>query len=281
MNQRWLLTEQEDDLLQGLSCEAQVIYMRVFRRYMDFDTGVVSVGHAQMKQVCEFIADNGSKERSVRVSDLTTHWARARVAELERSGLIEKIPKQNKFDRPFFRCLSAPMGSVRPEKEPQRNRKGGTASHLSVVAGASGEGTAKEPQGRNRNISGEPDKSLSSKDLSACADSASAIPSCPHQDIIALYHQTLPQLPRIVLSRWSKGKSSRRLLSLWRQDRRHRDLAFWSKFFETVKTNPHWLGDNQRGWMADLHWLLTPQNFEKVIQRMVNNQNQSRSGASR
>jgi len=159
MTQRWLLTDREDSLLQGISCEAQVMYMRVFRRYANFDTGLVTVTSGILKRVCEFIPDNGSKEQSRRVSDLTTHWVRARIAELERVQLIEKRPKQNKFDEPVFCCPLAVLGQVRPEKEPQRNRKEGTASEPPDVASDQDRGTAKEPQGGNRNIPGIPEDS--------------------------------------------------------------------------------------------------------------------------
>ena len=148
MSARWLITDAEDDKLQGLSCEAQVIYMRLFRRYADFDTGVVSITLGQVKRTVEFIPDWGSKEQPRRVADVSNHYARARIAELERAGLIEKLPKVERFDKPKYRCLYASTALIRPEKEPQRNRKERTASENTVEIRPSStvnrKGTARE-----------------------------------------------------------------------------------------------------------------------------------------
>lgn len=92
---------------------------------------------------------------------------------------------------------------------------------------------------------------------------------CPHQEIIALYHQILPELPIIVLSRWRGSQSEIHLRARWREDPRHRDLRFWERFFKTVRTNPHWMGHNQSGWQANLRWLVKRENFTKVVERMV------------
>ena len=164
MSSRWLITDDEDAELQGTTAEAQVIYMRVIRRHMDFATGVSAVTYGQMKAVIEYIPDKGSQLPARRVKDISNHYIRARLAELERQGLIEPLDKQSRFDAPSFRCLLAPAGEVRVNQEPQRNRKDGTArgttSEPLDVARVSGEwaasGTANEPQGMNRKISGYP-----------------------------------------------------------------------------------------------------------------------------
>lgn len=93
---------------------------------------------------------------------------------------------------------------------------------------------------------------------------------CPHRDIIAVYHEVLPELPRIVLSRWPGSKDATQLRARWREDARHQSLDFWRRFFAVVRTNPHWMGGNDRGWAASLRWLVQRGNFDKVIDRMVN-----------
>lgn len=98
---------------------------------------------------------------------------------------------------------------------------------------------------------------------------SSSVHSCPHQDIICLYLETLPELPRVVLSRWPRSQGERDLKTRWREDPRHRSLDFWKRFFSAVRSNPHWMGENQRGWQADLRWLLKRENFDKVICRLV------------
>lgn len=104
-------------------------------------------------------------------------------------------------------------------------------------------------------------------------------PSCPHHDIIRLYHQLLPELPGIIVSRWFGSEGESHLRTRWREDPRHQSLAFWERFFQTIRTNPHWMGDNERGWRADLRWVLKRANFDKVLQRMVANSEHPREAA--
>lgn len=90
---------------------------------------------------------------------------------------------------------------------------------------------------------------------------------CPHEEIIDLYHKILPALPRVLVQRWKGSLRERNLRSLWQADEIHRDMRFWEWFFRAVRTNPHWLGENDRGWTADLGWLVKRENFDKVCTR--------------
>ena len=84
-------------------------------------------------------------------------------------------------------------------------------------------------------------------------DADAKIPRCPHDAIIDLYMRTLPELPRIVKSRWPGSGSEIALRARWREDTNHQSLDFWTEFFRAVRTNLHWMGDNDRGGTADLH----------------------------
>ena len=92
---------------------------------------------------------------------------------------------------------------------------------------------------------------------------------CPHMDIIDAYHEVLPELPGIIASRWPGSKDAEALKTRWREDPRHQNLEFWLRFFSAVRTNPHWMGQNDRGWQANLRWLVNRTNFDKVLERMV------------
>jgi hypothetical protein len=105
-------------------------------------------------------------------------------------------------------------------------------------------------------------------------DSADALPdrhdvACPHLDIIGIYHDVLPELPRIVSSRWDGSADANALRQRWRESPRHQSLDFWHRFFSAVRDNPHWMGGNDRNWQANLRWLVKRCNFDKVIERMV------------
>ena len=164
MSDRWVVTAWEDDRLQGCSAECQVLYLRGFRRYADFDTGAVRVTLGLLRRLLEFLPDKGSREAARRKEDVSHHFIRARIAELERAQLIKKEEKKpgGRFEEPVYTCVVWSQGQVRPELGPQMNRKEGTASRrraknieaTRVYEDAAVQGGVNEPQGGNRNISG-------------------------------------------------------------------------------------------------------------------------------
>lgn len=103
-------------------------------------------------------------------------------------------------------------------------------------------------------------------------------PDCPHQRVIDLYRDVLPELP---VPRVWNAERQKQLRSRWRESwerlkkasapRGEEDvLAWWRMFFERVKASP-WLmgqvspGNGQSPFLADLEWLTRPRNFAKVI----------------
>lgn len=100
--------------------------------------------------------------------------------------------------------------------------------------------------------------------------SESKIPPCPHLQIIRLYHAELPELPSILESSWSRSKEADALRARWNEDSRHQDVEFWRDLFGVVRSNPHWMGNNDRGWRASLRWLVKKENFIKVCEWGVN-----------
>lgn len=83
--------EDEDSALQGLSLEAQVIYLRGIRRFAD-KNGIAGIerriNRASLSEVCHFLPDRRSPRAETRPSwDSVKH----RLAELERAGLIVRL----------------------------------------------------------------------------------------------------------------------------------------------------------------------------------------------
>jgi hypothetical protein len=96
--------------------------------------------------------------------------------------------------------------------------------------------------------------------------------TCPHEELVDLYHESLPELPSIVWSLWLKSSDAKSLQARWNEDKRHQSLDFWKRFFATVRTNQHWMGQGQSGWKgANLRWLVKKENFIKVAELMVDN----------
>lgn len=122
MRSQW--NDDEDAALQGLTPEAQVIYLRGFRRYMSYTTGIAGGPHRKLsyRAFAELIAvdpDWGSNRR--RSDTPTVGHVRARVAELERAGLV--INHGSSRGRGLvFKLPLADTGSVRPEKEQHREQ---------------------------------------------------------------------------------------------------------------------------------------------------------------
>lgn len=115
-----------------------------------------------------------------------------------------------------------------------------------------------------------------SEPTSVVSDIRSA--ACPHFEIIDLYHEMLPELQGVVKSLWHKSDGAKDLQGWWRSDKKHQSLDFWERFFNVVRTNPHWMGHNDRGWKADLRWLIKKKNFIAVAERMANLRREAANG---
>lgn len=105
---------------------------------------------------------------------------------------------------------------------------------------------------------------------SSITDQQKKSPNVPHQQIIAMYHEILPMLPRVVIPTWAGSSRERDLSGRWKQHKVHQTLEFWEGFFDGVRRSAWHIGENERGWKADLGWLVKRANFDKIIQRIEN-----------
>ncbi|NWO05805.1 MAG: hypothetical protein HLX50_08960 [Alteromonadaceae bacterium] len=117
MRSQW--NDAEDGALQGLSPEAQVIYLRGFRRYMNYATGVAGgparkLSYKALGELISVEPDWGSQRR--RGDSPTLGRVRARVAELERAGLVVNHGSCRRKGL-VFKLPLADVGLVRSEKE--------------------------------------------------------------------------------------------------------------------------------------------------------------------
>ena len=102
-------------------------------------------------------------------------------------------------------------------------------------------------------------------------------PTCPHNEIIDLYHQHLPELPSITKSLWAGSSREKDLRSRWKQNPSHQKLEFWERLFLAIKksesTQWYFSGIGTGAyvdWSADLGWLIKRSNFDKTIERLTN-----------
>lgn len=90
------------------------------------------------------------------------------------------------------------------------------------------------------------------------------IPTCPHQEIVDLYHKILPELAQVRI--WNSARQ-KLLRSRWKEEKDRQSLDWWKEFFEYVRQCPLLMGHSgNREWEATLEWLIKPKNFVKVIE---------------
>ncbi len=91
--------------------------------------------------------------------------------------------------------------------------------------------------------------------------------SCPHSDIIDLYHSLLPELPAVKKSLWAGSNRERLLRARWRQSPQHQTLDFWSNLFSYVSKSDFLMGRNSANFRGcTLEWIVKPANFIKIIE---------------
>ncbi|ABO59663.1 YdaU family protein (plasmid) [Burkholderia vietnamiensis] len=110
---------------------------------------------------------------------------------------------------------------------------------------------------------------------------ADAIPACPQQEIIALYHELMPSNPRVLT--WNKEREALlrtrwREMAVTRSDQlgegyktTEQGLAWWKHFlshcgnsaFLSGRTPPR--GDSAP-FVASLEWIVRPKNFAKILE---------------
>lgn len=97
-------------------------------------------------------------------------------------------------------------------------------------------------------------------------DAAPRNARCPLAEIVALYHETLPMLPRFQkLTKTRAGHVQQR----WREDLQ--TIEDWRAFFQDVRGSPFLIGqkpgsDGRPPFRASLDWLCRPENFAKVYE---------------
>lgn len=107
----------------------------------------------------------------------------------------------------------------------------------------------------------------------------SFLPPCPHQKIIALYHEILPELPAV--RGWNDSRA-KTLNARWKESLQRlrkanipcteeSGLDWWRQFLQRIRAAPHYLHGFQRKdgsyWRPPgLAWFLAPEKFLKIIE---------------
>lgn len=84
--------------------------------------------------------------------------------------------------------------------------------------------------------------------------------TCPHQEIIALYHKFLPDMAQV---RTWEGDRPKHLKARWAN---YDNLEWWEWFFKVIHTMDFYNG-REGSWKADLAWIVRPTNFQKLVDK--------------
>lgn len=143
-----------------LSNEARVLYLLGLRPFMDFATGLVGVkrriSFQMLREVVEVRRPRGSTKADYLPGIEDIRWL---LAELERLGLVERMPKARRTDPMVYRLPLAVVGergSFTQNEEPQRNPKGGTPKGVPGDSTAYGNTTPKGTPNEEPHTSGSP-----------------------------------------------------------------------------------------------------------------------------
>lgn len=115
----------------------------------------------------------------------------------------------------------------------------------------------------------EPKEELTPKQRSAQIGS-----HCPHEKIIALYHECLPMLPTVRI--WSEDRR-KTLAARWRtlvNDKGYQSeeegLGWFKRLFGYIRRSRFLTGETPqkegRTWRPDLEWIIKPKNLTKIIE---------------
>ena len=98
-----------------------------------------------------------------------------------------------------------------------------------------------------------------------CESTTQKPPPCPHQEIISLYHEMLPNNPAV--QKWTPVRQ-RHLQARWKE---HPDLVFWKKYFTYIGKSDFLTGKIEgrhgRCFLPGLAWLIKAENFAKVLEQ--------------
>lgn len=98
--------------------------------------------------------------------------------------------------------------------------------------------------------------------------------NCPHQEIIALWHELMPELTSV--KTWNE-KRAKMLKARWNgkdmEGNKFNNLKFWRKYFEYIRESDWLMGKTGSGWSATLEWVITESNFNKIIEGTYHNAN--------
>lgn len=86
---------------------------------------------------------------------------------------------------------------------------------------------------------------------------------CPHQAIIALYHELVPSSPHI--RDWGPSRA-KHLRARWNENKDRQNMDFWRRFFGYVSKSDFLTGRTPKPFTPNLEWMVTYRNFVRIVE---------------
>lgn len=103
---------------------------------------------------------------------------------------------------------------------------------------------------------------IKEEDIEEEKDISTLTGTCPQKEIVDLYHEILPELPKVKV--WNETRQ-KMLRQRWKERPERQDMEYWKKFFTHVRGSPFLMG-GVKDFTATLPWLVKAENFAKVIE---------------
>jgi hypothetical protein len=95
---------------------------------------------------------------------------------------------------------------------------------------------------------------------------------CPHQEIINLYHQKLPDLASVKI--WTEKRKAV-LKSRWVEEPDRQCLEWWENYFNEISLSDFLTGrvngNGKKPFKADLEWMINQSNMVKILEGKYSN----------
>ena len=107
-------------------------------------------------------------------------------------------------------------------------------------------------------------------------DKPSTIAECPHEKILDLWQEVLPEMPQHLRSQWNSARQQGlrvRWRAVWTAETMQSEeeaLDYWRRLFVFVRGSKFLMGKvtgaNRKPFQITLEWLIKPANFSKVVE---------------
>lgn len=179
--------------------------------------------------------------------------------------------KRSRHPLPPLALMQDDDDAVSKFNELAANPTDGQPLHSGFTTAAQPSEPEPEPEGKEKSSS--PSGNQTFVAAATAASTRYRVPSCPNEELVALYHRHLPALPAVEVMNAGRKRA---LSARWREvcgdgkfDRQH-GLEWFDWFFAKVATSEFLMGrqpgKSGRTWAADFDFLVTPSKFARVVE---------------